>query len=677
MASRIVNTRTIVTCLVGFGVSLSALGVEPELELLRSERWDGRTTVRMQQTVGGLPVLGSTVARRFDASGELMTEHAVLFDDLNPPADPELTREQLIERALEFALAPAGTEWGEPELLVVPDRDGGRLAYRVVLFNTAPLLSERLTIDAVDGSLLRREDRRIPATAMVYESNPIHGEPVEVELEELSGEGAVTEGRLAWSRSVASGGDLDSAEHLAEADASGDFLYEPAEPTRWDPFSEVNAYHHVTRASRWFEEQHGHAFDQAEVYVNYTYGMSYDCPNAFYIQDTQGTDMLVFGQWEVDYAYDSDVILHEHGHLVNHDRVDLDSSYFQYTDQGWYLGPTAIDEGLADYWSATQQDDPTHADYTSARIGQGRHLDNDHACPGDIHGEAHADGQVVSGALWEMREALGAEVVDVMVYEALGMISTAPTLAELASVLSSLAWERVDTGELSHDEAVEVDWILDQRGVSRCGHSLDLRDGETLDLNLVVFYWLIDWAEECHALQEQGTHVGTYFQLELTTPPSSQGEILGLEVNIEAVDPNGEPVAAEDLDYDIFVRQGEPVGFDIEDTTDWTLFPYSGSGPLPTGRDYDAWYEDSPGSILWDGSEADPAPLTNDTTYYLAITQMVCTDTVLRVTPHWELEALPQDEEPGGCGCSAPPTPAGVAALLVALLGVGVRRRRA
>jgi MYXO-CTERM domain-containing protein len=657
-----------------------ALGSElpvanPELALLHTERWDGRSTVRLEQTVGGLPVLGSTVAVRFDEGGHGTTVHAVLFDELVLPPEPELSPEQLVTRALALAQPPDGTAWSEPELVVVPDRQGGRLAYRIALSSDAPLLSERLIIDAADGSLLRREDRLIAARARVYQSNPIHGEPVEVELEELEGDGSVPDGRLAWARSVTSPGDLGSAAHLAASDDSGDFLYQPEEPSRDDPFSEINAYHHVTRASRWFEERHGLELDQAEVYVNYTYGVTYDCANAFYAQDARGTDMLIFGQWQVDYAYDSDVILHEHGHMVNHDRVDLDSGYFQYTDAGWFLGPTLIDEGLADYWSATQQDDSTHADYTSARIGQGRQLDNDHACPGDIYGEAHEDGQVVSGGLWQLREALGAELVDALAFEALGMISTTPTLAELGSVLSALAWERVDAGELGPDDAVLVDEILDERGLTRCGHTLDLRNGEVLDLNLPVFYWLTDWADTCHALQAEDTHLGSYFQLELSTPPASEGRILGIELGLEVLGPDGGTVPVEDVDYDVFVRQGEPVGFDMIDTTDWTLFPYSGSGPLPTGRDYDVWYEDSPGSIIWDGSDADPVPLANDTTYYLAITQMFCTDVVLRVTPQWTLEAV-GGEQPGGCGCTAAPRPAMALPLLGALMGLAIRRRR-
>jgi MYXO-CTERM domain-containing protein len=102
----------------------------------------------------------------------------------------------------------------------------------------------------------------------------------------------------------------------------------------------------------------------------------------------------------------ADVVYHEFGHSYhNHSLIP---------GVGAFDG--ALSEGASDYLAASMTDDPG--------MGRGffltnealRHIDppQDKRFPDDMRGEVHADGEIIAGALWDMRtllsEKLGAEV---------------------------------------------------------------------------------------------------------------------------------------------------------------------------------------------------------------------------------------------------------------------------
>lgn len=522
----------------------------------------------------------------------------------------------------------------------------------------------QVLVDAHSGDVVREQDLLISAWARAYETSPVHGDPVEVELTDLVGDGSVLDGEYAIARSVTSPGSFGSAEHLALADESGDFLYEPLEPSVEDPFAEVNAYYHVSRAAAHFAGEYGHEYDSPiEVYANYYTSQPNDTANAFYAQDMEGNDLLIFGQYSMDFGYDGDVVIHEFGHLINHDRAPLEMEYFYYDDHGMYVGPSAIDEGMADYWSATLQDSSTHAEYSSGALGMGRDLDNDRTCPGDVIGESHHDGEVIGGTAWEIRGTLGAELADELFYEAMGTLSGRPTLGEFADAVSTVAREQQGFGYLTVEQAASVDDILAARGLIGCGRAVPLSDGVTTDINLDVFYWLFGpaWANECRALQDTDTRFGAYFQLAFTTASAEAGELRSLRFDLDVEAEDG-AIDDSDLDYTVYVRRDEMVTFDMVETESWVLFAYSGSGPMPLALDHDLENGGSPSSLeLTPDGELAMEP---DTTYYLAVSHMTCEAVRLSVTPTLDLIAPPvgdDDDDDGedvgdeggqGCQCT-------------------------
>ncbi len=111
----------------------------------------------------------------------------------------------------------------------------------------------------------------------------------------------------------------------------------------------------------------------------------------------------------------SDVIIHEYGHGI----VDtLDPALLEI---GGYWGESGnIHEGLSDYWACTINNNPNMSegffvgDQTPLRI-----CNSDDRYPEDYNPEPHSGAQIISGAMWDIKEVIGKEVIDPMLVNAL------------------------------------------------------------------------------------------------------------------------------------------------------------------------------------------------------------------------------------------------------------------
>jgi Zn-dependent metalloprotease len=107
-------------------------------------------------------------------------------------------------------------------------------------------------------------------------------------------------------------------------------------------------------------------------------------------------------------ALSSDTIYHEYTHsLVCH----------EYTyDLQPYLGESGgINEGLADYFAVTNNDNSCYSEFGTFGEDCTRNLDNNLQYPQDYNPEPHAAGNLFSGALWDLRELLGKDLTDELV----------------------------------------------------------------------------------------------------------------------------------------------------------------------------------------------------------------------------------------------------------------------
>lgn len=128
--------------------------------------------------------------------------------------------------------------------------------------------------------------------------------------------------------------------------------------------------------------------------------------NAF----SDGTNIYLFaagGAYEST-AVLSDVIYHEYTHsVVRH----VYTTYLPYEGESG-----ALNEGWADYFACTVNNNSIVAEGFYVSSGNGfRNINNTYRYPADIVGEVHTDGRIISGAMWDLREILGAELADELV----------------------------------------------------------------------------------------------------------------------------------------------------------------------------------------------------------------------------------------------------------------------
>jgi len=187
-----------------------------------------------------------------------------------------------------------------------------------------------------------------------------------------------------------------------------------------------------------FEQVMGYYWvDTAQAYLQYLgFGSTFSPVNQRQIElriDQYGGDNSFFrddkanitlGKGGVDDAEDAEVIVHEYGHSVQDSQVP---------GFGTNLESGSIGEGFSDYlavvvtsWAAgtpTLTPEACVADWDSVSYTRSvphclRRLDGTKVYPQDVAGEVHADGEIWSRALWDIRTALGDKMASTLIIEA-------------------------------------------------------------------------------------------------------------------------------------------------------------------------------------------------------------------------------------------------------------------
>lgn len=126
-------------------------------------------------------------------------------------------------------------------------------------------------------------------------------------------------------------------------------------------------------------------------------------------------DHNVFFQGERDFAYDGDVVFHEFMHAIIATMMQNGKLNTLGLDKfGINSESGALNEGWADYFTAAFTKKPLIGKYASTdEINKEtglRNIDNDLSCPANIIGEIHNDSLIWSGALWEIRQKIAADL---------------------------------------------------------------------------------------------------------------------------------------------------------------------------------------------------------------------------------------------------------------------------
>jgi len=599
----------------------------------------GRVTSRVPQVHGGVRVRGGGEVVDVDRAGRTLRriDHRVAGLDV-------ATRPTLDEATVRARLAPERVVG--LELVVLPWRPGGVLAWEAIVAGLPP---RRVQLDAHDGRVLADRSLALHARGNVYAKHPLAGAPIEVELAELpEGAGALSGDDLeVWSQAFTPEGEARWVRHAA-ADEAGDFLYTPDATRDDDAFAEVNAWWHVSRAGRFFAD----VFDvdpapPTRVVVNYREAPGQDYENAFAYRDPDdgGRFVVVAGQTaEVDMAYDGMILVHEYGHpvfdLLND--INENNTYPITSDaRGFHPAPHAINEGASDYWAASMFDDPVVLAIFDEAAATSRRLDNDLRCPDDVWGEAHLDAPLVSGTLWRVRERVGKEAADTIVFDVLGRLSDSPTFDELATRIADAARDLQAAGTIDADDVAAIDKILADRGLVGCARELVMQDGVAFTANMpgaATAAALVGTDNDlCDVLRVMGVQIPLAFSYRTTAPDVAPERLSALAIDITFVRADGKPLAEADLQYQVLVRRGEPVGLEV------LTIPFGGQEfQLPIrGLEFDAAVPDEPTSIRL---EADDLELVPGATYYMNVLALNCPLTTHTTTVRWIVAPEPEPE---------------------------------
>jgi Zn-dependent metalloprotease len=200
----------------------------------------------------------------------------------------------------------------------------------------------------------------------------------------------------------------------------------------WDDMAnhcdEYNVFYHVNLIHDYYLNNFGYQWDysgdpamDAYVYVNST--------DAYYVGASIyfGTAVASGDPTQRFYARTSDVIYHEYTHAVKDD-INANNN-------------GAIDEGFSDYFACTIVGESLFGEGYHA----GRPLDNNYLYPDDWvvssppqYTDNYYNGLIMSGAAWDLREALGASITDNVIFEGLCNLGISPYTQDFRNLIGCI-----------------------------------------------------------------------------------------------------------------------------------------------------------------------------------------------------------------------------------------------
>ncbi len=200
---------------------------------------------------------------------------------------------------------------------------------------------------------------------------------------------------------------------------------------------ERNIFYWLVEARRYLREQLKYDGMQTRILAIANYGENFD--NAFFMPLTKS---LAFGQGSrvlKNTSLSRDIVMHEYGHAV---------TYQIYGAVGGYEF-SAMNEAFSDYLAASITNEPLIADGAMMpSFGRDylRTVENTMVYPADFKGTRfHEDGQMFSGALWDLRKKIGAQLADEMVHEA--RLAQAKSIKEFLLELLKIDEAKRDDGD--------------------------------------------------------------------------------------------------------------------------------------------------------------------------------------------------------------------------------------
>jgi Zn-dependent metalloprotease len=418
-------------------------GDAADLELVRAIESPLGRHYAFAQTYKGVPVYGAEVSVHYDRSGRVIAVNNLYLPAIEiDSVEPVIGVDEAIDTA-RFRVAPMRrTPFAGSAELVIFDHEGApHLAWRIV----TPTNREtwQAFVDAKDGTILGPPadiNRYVNGTGQIFNVNAVVATQNNTLRDNNDAASAVPTSAYSTVtlQGLAGTGFLDGTYASSNktkkraSSASNTFNFNRSQVG----FSETMGYYFIDSAQRYIQSL-GFANVNNRTQVFSANGTAQD--NSFY---SPSTKVLTFGTGGVDDAEDAEVILHEYGHSIQ----DNQKPGFGSGNEAGAMG-----EGFGDYWggsigaqtSAGFQDtcvmDWDATSYSTANPPCLRRLDTTKHYPQSVVGEVHADGEIWSGALWQIRGAIGGTKADKVILQHHFLINTNATFNQAANALVTAA----------------------------------------------------------------------------------------------------------------------------------------------------------------------------------------------------------------------------------------------
>jgi hypothetical protein len=365
---------------------------------------------------------------------------------LPPRPERKVTRAEAVRRALRSVGTNAsGARVLGSEQVWCPREDELRLSWKIRLHRSRPREEWIHYVDALSGEILSEYDNLAGATgrAWVFDPNPVVTLDGTDELLTVAGNPRRRIPDEAFYvvdlRGLDESGHLDGRRATTKPTTrrvrrrSLDFRFDAREKG----FEEVMAYYHVDRAIRYVESLgfRGRSAIFREPLRIRANGTRQD--NSWY---SPGLRQLTFGSGGVDDAEDAETILHEFGHALQ-DAITPD---FGQSEEAAAMG-----EGFGDYFAASFFSEAKSPRYRATVMSWDgvtwerddgppcvRRVDMSWTMDDWVEGDSeHANGEIWSSTLWDVRGALGRELADRLILESHFQLDPFSTMARGARAI--------------------------------------------------------------------------------------------------------------------------------------------------------------------------------------------------------------------------------------------------
>ncbi|HLC48444.1 MAG TPA: M36 family metallopeptidase [Candidatus Norongarragalinales archaeon] len=463
---------------------------------LREQEVPSGRKVSLVQKVDGLPVIGGLSGVIISEKGEILHLSASLHDLPTINIVPELSAADATTYALRSIGKDSSFLKDIASMLAVFPSDPPRLAYD--LYFTISSASEHdpwhIVVDAKDGRVLLKKllVQKDQGTGRVFIPNPVakinnpsfsdqsdansaiplgvYDNAILENLDPPNGGLYYLKGAFAWMKNY------EIPTNVPPASASGDFSF-----LRFDNgFEEAMAYYTIDRSQAYIQSLGFTDVNNRPQEIDAHGVFNFD--NSHYEAAPVGAGYLAFGDGGVDDAEDADIILHEYGHAIQDNSAP--GIYLGTADNGYGDETGAMAEGFSDYWAASSTYEYSLASgFPTNYIGEWdakgyatpapylRVVDSTKKYPSGMVDKVHEDGQIWSGALWELFQSLGREKTDKIVLYSHFLVPPNPDFADGARALmdaDALLFPKEGTSPTIGKDYNRICEVVRNRGILAC-----------------------------------------------------------------------------------------------------------------------------------------------------------------------------------------------------------------